>query len=128
MHDCWMAALSFVQVGRCKAACEFAAVKVHAALQEHLNTERSTVTRSSLQLCHTTLYQQLHNIVCCSALGQAAEGECNYREAAVQTSFGRDLCAGPPASQLLSMNLGQVQMMRRANGLQGRRLKQGECW
>jgi len=105
-----------------------AAVKVHSALQEHLNTQRSTVNRSSFQLSHTTPYQQLYTMYCSKkrdrALGLAAEDECEYRAAVVHMSFGRDpfvqgahamlASYDPQQAKLLSMNLGQVQMVGEA--------------
>lgn len=114
-----------------------AAVKVHSALQEHLNTQRSTVNRSSFRLSHTTPYQQLYTVNCSKkrdrALGLAAEDECEYRAGVVHMSFGRDpfvqgahamlASNDPQQAKLLSMYLGQVQMVGRGDDLRGRRLK-----
>ena len=114
-----------------------AAVKVHSALQEHLNTTRDQAGLSSFQLRERGPYRPLYDVYCSKkrdrALGEAAADECECRAAVVHTSFGRDpyvqgahamlASADPLQAKLLSMYLGQVQMVARGDDLRGRKLK-----
>lgn len=112
-------------------------MKVHSALQEHLNTLRAEAGRPSFQLAPSAPYTSLYVVYCSKkrdrALGEAADDECEYRAAVVHTSFGRDpyvqgvhdmlASPHPQQAQLLSMFTGQTQMVARGDDLRGRKLK-----
>lgn len=114
-----------------------AAMKVHAALQDHLTTMRRKARRPTFQLAITEPYSSLYVVHCSKkrdrAMGEAADEECEGRAAVVHTSFGRDpyvqgahamlASSDPLQAKLLSMYLGQVQMVARGDDLRGRKLK-----
>lgn len=133
-HTCLPATCLQVQAGQYGRS---AAVKVHSALQEHLTTQRSKAGKPSFALRFAAPYNSLYDVWCTKkrdrVLGEAADDECEYRAAVVHTSFGRDpyvqgahaMLASPEPLQakLLSMYLGQVQMVARGDDLRGRKLK-----
>lgn len=112
-------------------------MKVHSALQEYLNNERGAVGRSGFVLAQTIPYRSLYVKYCSKKRDKAqcevADDDCDYRAAVVHMSFGRDpyvqgaqamLASNDPLqAKLLSMYLGQVQMVARGDDLRGRRLK-----
>jgi hypothetical protein len=112
-------------------------MKVHSALQEHLNNGRGAVGRSGFQLANVMPYRSLYVQYCSKkrdkAQCEAADDDCEYRAAVVHMSFGRDpyvqgahamlASKDPLQAKLLSMYLGQVQMVARGDDMRGRRLK-----
>lgn len=111
-------------------------MKVHAALQDHLSTSRRRAGRQGFTLAVTEPYRSLYVVWCSKkrdrAMGEAAD-ECEYRAAVVHMSFGRDpyvqgahamlASSDPQQAKLLSMYLGQVQMVARGDDLRGRKAK-----
>jgi hypothetical protein len=112
-------------------------MKVHAALQDYLTTMRRKAGRPTFQLAGTNPYSSLYVVWCSKkrdrAMGEAADEECEGRAAVVHMSFGRDpyvqgahamlASSDPQQAKLLSMYLGQVQMVARGDDLRGRKLK-----
>jgi hypothetical protein len=112
-------------------------MKVHAGLQEYLNRKRGAAGQSSFTLHNTTPYASLYKVYCSKKrdrqLGAAAGEECDSRAAVVHMSFGRDpyvqgahamlASRDPQQAKLLSMFLGQVQMVARGDDMRNRKLK-----
>jgi hypothetical protein len=114
------------------------AMKVHAARQNHFQQQqRALAGCNSFTLNQAQPYQQLYAAWCSKkrdrALAEEADEECECRAAVVHMSFGRDpYVKGAHAllgsaehldARLLSMFLGQVQMVARGDDLRKRRLK-----
>lgn len=133
MHCC---PVYMLQVGR-KQRSRSSAMKVHAALQNHIQQQRALAGRNAFTLNQAQPYQQLYAAWCSKkrdrALAEEADEGCECRAAVVHTSFGRDpyikgahrLLGSTSAldARLLSMFLGQVQMVARGDDLRGRKLK-----
>ena len=112
-------------------SCYEGALSASGAPEHHTGSGRP------VQLGETAPYRSLYLVHCSKkrdrVLGEAADDECEYRAAVVHTSFGRDpYVQGAQAmlassevlqAKLLSMYLGQVQMVARGDDLRGRKLK-----
>lgn len=110
-------------------------IKVHAALQHHLQQQRSLAGKASFILNLAEPYKNLYTVYCSKKRDrQMADGaDATEYRAVVHTSFGRDPyirgahlllgSADPLDARLLSMFLGQVQMVARGDDLRGRKLK-----
>lgn len=111
-------------------------MKVHSAMQEHVNMERAKAGRDSLILALLEPYRTVYQLYCSKkrdkAQAQAAD-ESEYRAACVHLSFGKDafvqgahkLLASPDplAAKSLSMYTTQVQTVARGDDLRRRTLK-----